>query len=99
MKITKAFLNQLVILTWEDPRGGGSREEIDKAPKGKAALAKWNEFGRIDDITDGVIRIRHSEAFESPGNKEPDEGVFSWIVEALITDCIILTEKPDAQEA
>lgn len=85
MKISKAYINKVVKLAWEDPRGGGERCTIKDAPRGKAALAKWTEYGLIDDITDGVLRIRHSEAY-SPEEVDPDEAMFTWVVEDLITD-------------
>ncbi len=89
MKVTKNCLNQIVRVIWEDPRGGGDRLEITKAPKGKHALASWEEYGICDDITDGVMRIQHSRAW-TPGESEPDEAMFSWVPEDLITDIKIL---------
>ena len=95
MKITKALIGKTVKLTWEDPTGGRERYDLEKAPKGRAALAKWEEYGVIDDISEGVVRLCHSFAFESPTAPAPDEGIFGWIVEELITDCKVLEERKD----
>jgi len=92
MKIPKHYIGKVVKLTWEDPRGGGERVDIVSAPKGKAALAKWEEYGLVDDITDGVVRIRHSDAY-SPGDKDPDEALFTWVVEDLVVSVVVLSPE------
>jgi len=92
MKIPKHYIGKVVKLTWEDPRGGGERVDIVSAPKGKAALAKWEEYGLVDDITDGVVRIRHSDAY-SPGDKDPDEALFTWVVEDLVVGVVVLSPE------
>ena len=40
MKVTKNYLNQVVALKWVDPCTAGERLDLDKAPKGREALAK-----------------------------------------------------------
>ncbi len=89
MKVNKSYIGKVVVVTWEDPIGGGAREEVAKAPRGKAALAKWEEFGYIDDITDGVVRIMHSRSY-GPGSSEIEEGLYTWIVEDLIVGIAVL---------
>jgi hypothetical protein len=65
------------------------RFELSKAPKGLAALARWVERGVIDDITEGVVRIRMSEGFSlnEQGSMVLDEATFGWVPEELIDDC------------
>jgi len=82
MKIGRQYLGKYVEFTWRDPIGG-HRFEKEKAPKGLVALAVWKERGGIDDVTEGVVRIAHSEAI-GPARIEPDEGMFSWVPEELI---------------
>lgn len=87
MKIAKHLIGKVVCIVWEDPTGGGERLHIEKARKGRAALARWREYGVIDDITDGVVRFRQSEA-TTAGDTEPDEAIFGWVPEDLIQECI-----------
>ena len=94
MKVSKAFLGKVCQITWLDPISENERNEIDKAPKGKAALAKWVEYGVIDDLSDGVVRFQHSVAF-GPLDHRPDEALFGWIPEDLIETIIILV--PEAE--
>ena len=46
----------------------------------------------MDDITDGVVRIRHSDAY-SPGDKDPDEALFTWVVEDLVVGVVVLSPE------
>ena len=96
MKVTKNYLNQVVALKWVDPCTAGERLDLDKAPKGREALAKWEEFGLIDDITDGVVRLRYAHAWEDVNADTPNEAVFTWLPEELITEIEIL--KPEGGE-
>lgn len=96
MKISKSYIGKAVKITWKDPTGCGERELIEKAKKGQAALAKWDEYGFVDDVSDGVVRIRHSVAY-SAGESEPDEAIFGYIIEDLIMDIQALV--PDKEDS
>jgi hypothetical protein len=87
MKIGKQFLGKEVRITWLDPFS--ERTMLDKAKKGKAALAKWIERGVIDDFTDGIVRLVQSQAF-SPGQNDHDEAIVGWIPEELIEICELM---------
>ena len=89
MKITKAtYLGKIVIITWRDPLGA-LREMLEDAPKGNAALGEWVEYGYVDDITDGVIRVIHSKG-KTPGPRETYEIGYTVIPEELIIAIVIL---------
>lgn len=99
MKISRNYIGKVVCIVWEDPTGGGERLHIEKAKKGRAALARWHEYGRIDDITEGVVRFRQSEA-TTAGEAEPDEAIFGWVPEELIKECIpLIMETGEASGA
>jgi hypothetical protein len=87
MKIPKSYIGRLVQITWRDP--AGKRMDFREARTGKEALATWVERGKIDDISDGVVRFLQSEAWWA-GEKEPDEGMFGWVPEDLIEKCELL---------
>jgi hypothetical protein len=94
MKVSRNYLNKVAKVTWKDPTSDNERQLIDKAKKGQGALAKWDEYGYIDDISDGVVRMRHSVAY-SAGETEPDEAIFGYIVEDLITGIEILVPEKE----
>lgn len=96
MKIPRGVIGKIVKVWWEDPCSS-ERIEIDKAPKGKAALAIWMEIGIIDDITDGIVRFRQSEATYA-GERKPDEAIFGWVPEDLITNYIILAPEGERHD-
>lgn len=81
MKIGKQYLGKVVELTWRDPRF--DRETLSKVHHGRDALAMWQEFGRVDEIIDGVVRIVHSAGRE-PGALAVDEICATWVVEDLV---------------
>ena len=95
MKIGRQYLGKYVEFVWRDPIGG-ERVEKDKAPRGLAALAAWKERGVIDDITEGVVRIAHSDAVGPP--REPDEAMYSWVPETLITEITVYTPANTEKE-
>ena len=99
MKITRSLIGKYVEVKWHDPgtshTKGRKREEI---PRGLNALASWVERGVIDDITEGVARIIHSEG-KSPQHVEGvDDLEFfcTWVPEELV-DLITVYEplKPE----
>ena len=84
MRVPRQLLGKFVEITWRDPTGM-TRQVLDKAPKGRAALATWREYGVIDDITDGVVRIVHSAGSDPQTAPETtDEICYSAIDEALV---------------
>lgn len=90
MRVGRQYLGKEVRVTWRDPHQG-DRIPLDSAPKGKAALATWTEWGRIDDLTDGIVRLVHSEAKNPPYESEPGvEVVPTYIPEELIEDIVVL---------
>ena len=78
----RKFLGRLVEVVWSDPYE--DRQDIRSAAKGCKALAKWVEWGKIDDVTEDVLRLRHGEGF-SPGHGQPNEALYGWIDVRLVT--------------
>lgn len=97
MKVNKSYLGRMCQITWRDPISENDRMEIDKAPKGNVALAKWVEYGVIDDLTDGVVRFQHSVAFD-PSEAKPHEALFGWIPEDLIESIVVLVPETERNE-
>ena len=94
MKIGRQYVGKMVEFMWKDPNN--NRVTKARALRGLAALATWRERGVIDDITEGVVRIAHSEAAGPRNPAEPDEFVYSWVPEGLITE--ITVYEPVSQE-
>ena len=78
----RKFMGNLVEVTWEDPCE--ERQDMIHASKGRKALAKWVEWGKIDDVTENVVRLSHGEGF-SPGHGKPNEALYGWIDVRLVT--------------
>lgn len=85
MKAGKHLIGKFVEIQWRDPAGGVTRQQLKDAPIGRAALATWREYGVVDNITDGVVRIVHSAGAE-PGEPadSTDEICMSAVPEELI---------------
>jgi len=96
MKVSRHYLGKVCRITWLDPCSENSRLSVLAAPKGEKALAKWVEYGIIDDITDGVVRFRHSESYD-PEDTEVNEALFGWVQEDLVKEVVVLVpEVPNA---
>lgn len=95
MKVPRSYIGCMAMVTWEDPCGGG-RHAIRTAPKGRAALSKWHEYGIIDDVSEGVVRLFHSECFNDRDSKEADEAQISWIPEDLILDIKVYQQREES---
>ena len=93
MNIPRRLIGRVVKLTWFDPNN--ARGPIETLKKGREALATWDEFGTIHDVTDGVVLIAHSYATE-PGGEKPDEVQRTAVPEALIEKVIVYQEEAQA---
>lgn len=91
MKIPKSYLGRYVEVTWRDPVGV-QRAPIDQAPKGLSGMAKWEERGIVDDVTEGVVRILHSTGYE-PGHDKADEISYTLVPEDLIIAVRVFKEE------
>lgn len=95
MKLTRAHLGKVAKVVWRDPGSNPKRQTLTKAWKGRSALATWEEYGIIDDITDGVARIVHSLAHDPPADPDPETEIYcTWVVEELIESVTFLGEAP-----
>lgn len=91
MRVDRSYIGKAVRISWKDPCGP-VRIELSKARKGADGLARWVEYGVIDDITDGVVRFWSGTA-SSPGEERPDEALLGWIPEVLIDSVEVLELK------
>ncbi len=90
MRIPKRLLGKSVEITWLDPKW--DRVSGGNVPKGRAALATWHEYGIIDDVTEGVVRLVHSAGAEGSRTLTVDSDyVCTWIPEALIEKVISMS--------
>ena len=101
MKINKALVGRVVEVEWMDPIGLRIACRHMDLPKGLGALAVWHEFGRLDDVTDGVLRILHSHADSPPLPASDDKPEFqvTWIPEVLVRNVKVYKEDIESGEA
>ena len=102
MKVGRAALGQVVVLRWLDPASDHTNENVKgPAARGRGALAVQTEIGRIDDITDGVVRICHTETVH-PGDKSPGAWFHTWVPEDLVIELVLYApqtaQPPDLKE-
>lgn len=105
MKIGRQYLGRVCEVVWRDPKWDrvvsvdtNNRSDI---PRGMAALARWREYGVIDDITEGVIRIVHSAgdcAGRNPASTDADEYVCTWVPEALVETIRVFVVQEEASD-
>ena len=81
------FIGKIVAIRWKDP--SELIRNIDTAPKGRAGLATWVEWGLVDDVTEDVLRFRHGEVI-SAQQADPDEANFGYIHTVLIDSMVQL---------
>lgn len=96
MKVGRHYIGVRVTVKWHDPMQ--ENYKVAEAPVGLKALAVWEEEGVIDDITEGVVRVRHSVGYNPPNHDVPDEALYTYIVDDLI-DEIIEYEPKNAASA
>jgi len=100
MKVGRQYIGKLVEVRWRDPGTGHAKgRKREELPRGLAALAAWVERGVIDDITDGVIRVVHSEGRQAQHVEGVDELEVSctWVPDDLV-DSITVFEASKAPE-
>ena len=88
VKLRRDHVGKLVELVWRDPCAAHvkshARDRSD-IPRGLSVLATQRERGVIDDITDGVVRIVHTEGTDSPMVPDPSVDLYvTWVPESLI---------------
>lgn len=106
MKVCRHYLGKHVEVVWRDPKWdrivSRDRKDRNDIPKGVAALAQWREYGVIDDITEGIVRIVHSAGSDASRQAEfmgDDDFVITWVPEALIDKITVFEPVQPAQEA
>jgi hypothetical protein len=101
MRVPRSYIGKQVELVWRDPRGVRVSCQIEQVLKGMAALATWKERGVIDDLTDGVVRIIHSEGhnpIDPDEHKSTPEYQVTWVPEALVESITIMEPMKTEQD-
>ena len=99
MKVGKAYLGQIVQLTWLDTAFNHINVNSQGLPlKGRASLARQREYGQIDDVTEVVVRLVHTETTH-PGDDKPGGWSITWIPEEVVVEVIVLAPRPQQPEA
>ena len=91
MRVSKQLVGRFVEVTWRDPAETG-RVKRSEVLQGRAALATWEECGVIEDVSEGVVFIRHSRSREFHAKEE--ELVGTYVPEDLIEK--VVTYSPDS---
>lgn len=92
MKIGRHYLGKIVEIRWSDPNYG--KVDLSQLRLGRAALAKWREYGYIHDLTDGVLILIHSYGALNPDSNEGDELCCTAIPEEIIDSITVLSPEP-----
>ena len=93
MKVARTYVGQEVRLTWADPSfQHWSSAASGPPPKGRAALSKQVERGLIDDVSEGVVRIVHTETTH-PGETQPGAWSMTWVPEESVTEIVVLVPQ------
>lgn len=97
MKIPRSAIGQLAVITWRDPCSAHvkshTRDHSD-LPKGTAVLATQVERGVIGDVTDGIVRIEHTEGTDSHLVPDPTDDLYcTWVPEGLIEKLVLYVES------
>lgn len=89
MKIGKQYVGKIVYIKWRDPCMIELEGEllIDNA-KGWKDLPIWECWGKIDDITDGVVRLIHSICTNAVPKRDGH-----LVPDLLIEECEILERR------
>lgn len=93
MRVSRSLIGKVIEVRWIDPRE--DHHDSDRpALVGKAALAKWIEWGVVNDITDGVLRLMYSTTW-IPDENKANAFHFTWIPVALIVDIRVLGDASE----
>lgn len=95
MRLSRNLIGKVVEIEWMDPTTckfkSHTPEDKSSLPKGRAALATWTEYGLLDDVTDGVVRLLQSIGTDAVVEKERVEDYTALFVpEALIEKVTVL---------
>jgi hypothetical protein len=98
MRNPKTLIGKYVEVVWRDPCRASWRSLLpNKAdvPRGEHALPLWRERGVVDDVTDNVLRIVHSECTESgAGQDTMPEYIFTLVPADRIEAITVLVAQP-----
>ncbi len=97
MRVPRSFVGKEVRVEWADTqisRIESTDPSHADVPKGRAALARYWEWGVVDDVSEGVVRMYHSLGKTSGITGESEETLYySWILEDNIEKIVELEPK------
>ncbi len=97
MNIPKKLIGRYVEIIWRDPAMAHVKSHTadhSDLPRGLSILAIQKERGVISDITEGVVRIDHTESIDSPLVPDRTEDFScTWVQEAIIESCTVMTPE------
>lgn len=102
MKVGRQYLGKFVEITWRDPGTAHVKaRRREEALKGVEALALWRERGVVDDVTEGIVRLVHSEGYNAKHVDGVDEIEFycTWVPEGLIEAITLYEPQAPVREA
>lgn len=94
----------MVEVIWRDPGTGHTKVRLadrSDGAGGQGALATWRERGVIDNMTDGVARIVHSEGTDASYVTEDEKSLelsCTWVPEALIEKIVVYEPRAEGVE-
>lgn len=76
------YIGKKVEIKWVDPC---SEEDVEAGggPSGMEALPVWTEYGVVENLKEGVLKIKYSETWY--GDDEDSDCFYGWIPVCLIT--------------
>lgn len=89
MRIPRSLIGKEVKFLWMDPTGMKVKSHVpgdrSSLPRGRGALATWTEYGLLDDVTDGVVRLLQSVGVDGVLDPEKtDDYTIVYVPEVLI---------------
>lgn len=94
MKLPRSVIGKRATVIWRDPCNASVKSHDlaghSDVPRGTQILATQEEECVIEDITDGVVRLRHTLGRDSVLVPDPSHDVTcTWVQEAVIESIVV----------
>lgn len=97
MRLNRTLIGKQVRVRWVDPREVTCKTTFPDRhdiPRGKDLLAIWEEWGKVDDVTDGVLRLLQGVCIDPPNEAHQEHRLtYSAVPEALIESIVVLDDR------
>lgn len=101
MRVPRSYIGKMIEATWRDPYTAMISCQPEQIPKGIAGLAVRKERGIIQDISDGVVLINHSDGHSPtmPDVARADvDYQLTWVQETLIEEIELFAPVPKNEQ-